>query len=107
MNKTVLLGVLVFALSGCASMGGGETAMSGDAAAATAAIDAAEAAIKKSASVDGEWRDADHVILKHAKDLASKGDYAGAIKQAKMAQFQGDMGYQQAMEQKDAKPWLF
>lgn len=106
MKKTLLLGALVFALSGCASTGG-NTAMSGDAAAATAAIEAAEAAIKKSASVEGEWRDASSKILKHAKDAASKGDYAEAIKQAKKAQSQGEMGYQQAMDQKDAKPWLF
>lgn len=108
MKKTLLLGALVLTLNGCAWMGGGEqAATSGDAAAATAAIEAAEAAIKKSASAEGEWVNADGKFLKAAKEAAGKGDYAEAIKQAKKAQSEGEMGYQQAMEQKDAKPWLF
>jgi hypothetical protein len=107
MKKTLLFGALVFALSGCASTGGGEAAKSGDAAAATAAIEAAEAVIKKSAAIDGGWRDADHVFLKKAKEAAGKGDFAEAAKQAKKAQFEGEMGLQQAMDQASAKPWLF
>ena len=66
----------------------------------------AEAAIKKAASVDGKWRDTQK-ILKKAKATAAKGDTADAMKLAKKAKFEGDMGYQQAMDEKDAKPWLF
>jgi len=107
MKKTLLFAALVFALSGCASMSGEKAAATGDAAAATAAIEAAEAAIKKSASVEGEWRDAGKKFLTNAKEAAGKGDFAEAIKQAKKAQSQGEMGYQQATEQASAKPWLF
>jgi hypothetical protein len=109
MKKTVLFGALLLALSGCAYMGGGESEMAanGDADAANAAIKAAETAIKKSATVGGEWRDAKKKILKSAKAAASKGDYKKAIKLADFAKFQGDMGVEQAMEQKNAKPWLF
>jgi hypothetical protein len=109
MKKTALFGALLLALSGCASMGGSESgkAMSGDADAANAAIKAAGAAIDKSATVGGEWRDAKKKILKSAKAAASKGDYKKAIKLADFAKFQGDMGYEQAMGQKNAKPWLF
>jgi len=71
------------------------------------AIKDAEAAIKKAASVDGKWRDTQSKILKQAKAAAAKGDTADAMKLAKKAKFQGDMGYQQAMDEKNAKPWLF
>lgn len=109
MKKYALLGALLLALGGCASTGGGDAGMAanGDADAANGAIKAAEAAIKKAKSVGGEWRDADSKILKSAKTAASKGDYAKAIKLANFAKFQGEMGEKQAMEQKDAKPWLF
>lgn len=107
MKKVALVGALVFALAGCASMGGdSDKPMSGDAAAADAAIKAADASLKKAASVEGEWRDAPK-MLKKAKAAASKGDYEAAIKEAKAVQFQGDMGYEQAMAQKNAGPWLY
>ena len=111
MKKLVIFGALVFALSGCSmfsSTGGGDSAAaSGDASAAKDAIAAAEAALDKARSVDGEWRDAKKVMVKKAKAAASKGEYEKAIKLANMAKFQGEMGYKQAMEQKDIKPWLF
>ncbi len=99
-----LTGALLVALSGCASTGKPEDA---NAAAATAAIEAAEAALNKARSVDGEWRDARKVYLKKAKAAAHKADYKTAIELANIARFQGEMGYQQAIEQKDAGPWLF
>jgi hypothetical protein len=109
MKKLALFGALIFALAGCAGMGGESAAMKGDADAdaATAAIAAAEAALKKARGVEGEWRDANKSMLKKAKAAASKGDYKTAIKLADQAKFQGDMGYEQAMGQKDVKPWLF
>ncbi len=99
-----MTGALLIALSGCASTDKTENT---DAAAATAAIEAAEAALNKARSVDGEWRDARKVYLKKAKAAAHKADYKTAIKLANIAKFQGEMGYEQAIEQKDAGPWLF
>jgi hypothetical protein len=111
MKKLMIFGALVFALSGCSMFGGGEgggdSMAGGDAAAAKAAIAAAEAALDKARSVEGEWRDAKKKMVKKAKAAASKGDYKKAIKLADMAKFQGEMGYKQAMEQKNASPWLF
>ena len=99
-----ITGALLITLSGCAATVKTEGA---NAAAATAAIEAAEAALNKARSVDGEWRDARKVYLKKAKAAAHKADYKTAIKLANIAKFQGEMGYQQAIEQKDAGPWLF
>lgn len=67
------------------------------------AIDAAKAAQKKAASVDGEWRDTGKMI-KQAEELASEGKADEAIELAKKAQLQGEAGYEQAMGQKDAAP---
>lgn len=97
-------GVLLLALGGCASSGDTENT---GAAAATAAIDAANAALAKARAEGGEWRDAKKKFLKKAKAAAHKGDYETAIKLANKAKFQGEMGLAQALEQKDAKPWLF
>jgi uncharacterized protein YceK len=111
MKKLAISLVTIFALSGCglfdSNTSGGGSESAGASSEVKAAIAAAEAAIKKSASVGGEWRDAEKKILKKAKAAASKGDNETALKLAKRAKFEGEMGYQQAMEQKDAKPWLF
>jgi len=104
MKKLAIMGALLIALAGCASS---EKTVDADAAAANAAIEAAEAALNKARSVDGEWRDARKKFLKKAKAAAHKADYKTAIKLANKAKFQAEMGYQQAMEQKDAGPWLF
>ena len=72
-----------------------------DAAQFKQAIEKAEAAKKKAASVKGEWRDTGKIIKK-AKAAAEKGDYAKAIKMANTAYRQGELGYQQAVEQKNA-----
>ncbi len=110
MKKVMIFGALIFALSGCSYFGGGssdDTSANADAEAAKAAIAAAVEALDKARSVEGEWRDARKKILKKAKAAASKGDYKKAIKLANMAKFQGEMGYKQAMDQKNAGPWLF
>ena len=75
--------------------------------AAKSAIAAAEAAVKKAAKAGGEWRDSKKKFIKKAKAAASKKDYKKAIKLANKAKAEGEMGYKQAMAEKDAKPWLF
>jgi len=107
MKKLALFGALILALSGCASTDGDTAAANDEAAAAKAAIAAAEAALKKARSVESEWRDAKKKFMKKAKAAASKGDYKTAIKLANKAKFQGEMGYQQGVSQKNAGPWLF
>jgi hypothetical protein len=106
MKKLALLGAMVFALSGCGTTGSGDAAMGGSSE-VDAAIAAAEAAIKKAKAADGEWRDSAGKYLKAAKAAAAKGDTETALKKAKYAQFEGEMGEKQAMEQKNAGPWLF
>lgn len=77
----------------------------------------AVAALDKAASVKGEWRDARDKKAKavkcgdkkmsylHAAEcFAAKGEYDKAMKHAKTAKFQGEMGYEQAMGQKNAGP---
>jgi hypothetical protein len=109
MKKLILIGAMVFAISGCSWFGGDDGAsMSGgttDAAAAKSAISAAEAAVKKAAKSGGEWRDSKKKFIKKAKAAASKKDYAKAIKLANKAKSEGEMGYKQAMAEKDAGPW--
>ncbi len=71
-----------------------------DAASFEEAVTAAEAARKNAASVGGEWRDTGKLIKK-AKAAAEKGEYAKAIELAETARKQGELGYQQAMDQKN------
>ena len=105
----MIFGALIFALSGCSIFGGenAEDAVAKSTAAAKSAIADAEDALKKAQSVEGEWRDSKKTLLKKAKAAASKGDFKKAIELADIAKFQGEMGYAQAMEQKNAGPWLF
>jgi hypothetical protein len=109
MKKLVLIGAMVFAISGCSMFGGGDSASSGgaDAAAAKSAIADATAAVKKAAKVGGEWRDTKKKFIKKAKAAASKKDYKKAIKLANKAKAEGEMGYTQAMAEKNAGPWVF
>ena len=109
MRKLVLLGAMVFAISGCSWFGGGDDSMSGGASASDAksAISAASAAVKKAGKAGGEWRDSKKKFIKKAKAAASKKDYAKAIKLANKAKTQGELGYKQAMDEKKAGPWLY
>ncbi|RMG49832.1 MAG: SoxXA-binding protein [Gammaproteobacteria bacterium] len=66
-------------------------------------LKAVEAERKKAASVGGEWRDIGKIIKK-AKAAAAKGDFDKASKLLEEARFQARMGYQQAMEQRNAGP---
>lgn len=72
-----------------------------DAASFEEAVTAAEAARKKAASVGGEWRDTGKLIKK-ARAAAEMGEYAKAVELATTARKQGELGYEQAMGQKNA-----
>ena len=97
----------LFALSACSSTGPSEGKGGDGNAEVAAVIKDAEAAIKKADSAGGSWRDSSKKYVKQAKAAVSKGDLETAMKLAKKAKFEGEMAYQQAMSQKDAKPWLF
>ncbi|WP_428609909.1 hypothetical protein [Sedimenticola sp.] len=98
-----LLATLLLALSllvGVSSALAGD--MKADAAMASDAIAKAEAARKKAASVDGEWRDTGKFI-KQAQEAAKAGDFAKAVKLAKKAESEGRLGYEQQMSQRELK----
>ncbi|MCG6861399.1 MAG: hypothetical protein LJE70_09030 [Chromatiaceae bacterium] len=65
------------------------------------AIAAADTARKKAASVGGEWRDTGKLI-DNAQKLAEEGKLDEALELANKAMRQGELGYEQAMSQKDA-----
>ena len=56
---------------------------------------------KKAKSVKGEWRDIGK-FMKKADKAADVGDYAKATKLVNKAREQAELGYAQAMSQKDA-----
>jgi len=89
-------------LFGCASTG---TKMEEPADYATL-VQQANESIKKARSVGGEWRDSTKFLKKAAK-AEKAGKIEKALKLVKKAKFEGEMGYKQAIEQKDAGPWLF
>ena len=62
----------------------------------------ADKARKKAASVSGEWRDTKKMIKK-AKGMMEKGECGKALKIAKKAKQQGELGYEQAVSQKELK----
>lgn len=88
------------------------------------AVVMANAALDKAKSVGSEWRDArwkkstfvkyktpDGKTIKSsymgaAAEAAKHGDYASAMKFLETATFQGNMGYDQGVGQKDAGPRL-
>jgi len=105
----------LLSLGGCDSMGGSKSAASHPMAprvaaptmgpasqtAYAAALTAAQASEKKAASVGGEWRDTGQLI-KDSQAAAEKGNFEAAIKLADEARFQGEMGFLQAVSQKNA-----
>lgn len=111
----ILLAVSTLALGGCSwtwpwsSTGSAAGSSSGGAVtkdSVAAAIAAAETALKKAESQGGGWRDTDKLI-KDAKAALEKGELDTAMKLAKTAEEEGKLGEQQAMENKNSKPWLF
>jgi len=101
--KKIATFIAALALVGCASAPMAPM----DAADFPTLIKEAKASVKKAASVGGEWRDSGKFIKKaEAAFKAGKKDEAMAL--AKKAKREGEMGYAQAMAQKDkAGPWLF
>jgi len=73
----------------------------GSGADANKAIAAAELARKRAASAGGEWRNTGSII-KEAKAAAASGRYADAVRLADQARRQGDLGFEQAMNQQKA-----
>ncbi len=69
---------------------------------AKSAISAAVVAREQAASVEGEWRDTAELIMK-AKAALSIGDYVMAMSLAKEAQTHSNLGYSQAMSQREIK----
>jgi hypothetical protein len=102
-TKLIRNAALALALVGLASGPHADQHKGGDGKAAEfkAAIEKAEDARQKAASVGGEWRDTGKLI-KQAQEAAKSEDYATAIKLANEAFRQGELGYQQAMSQKNA-----
>jgi hypothetical protein len=113
MKRLALLGAtlaLTLGISGCSLFGSGETVAgrgNTGAAVADATLRETAVALKKARSIGGEWRDTKKKLIKKSKAAASKGDFKQAIELAREAKFQAEMGYKQAMSQKNAGPWLF
>jgi shikimate kinase len=101
-KKLIFLATLLVAMMSTGMTGSLLAADDESAAKVQKLIDAAEAARKEAASVDGEWRDTAGMIKK-AKDLLAKGEYVKAAKLANEAAKQGHLGYEQAMSQKELK----
>ena len=97
MRMKTMSSLVLASLIGCAPLAANAAV---DAAASKAAIAAAEDARKTAANVDGEWRDIGKT-LKKATKAAKAGDHATAVKLADKARDQAEMGYQQAVGQKD------
>jgi len=97
--KRLASAIAVIALMGCATIATAEPS-------AKDLIADAEKAVKKASNVNGEWRDSAKFI-KEAKAALNDGDEGKAKKLAMRAKKEGEMGYEQANSQKNAKPWMF
>jgi len=104
MNKIIsgLALALLLAMGAGAAIAAEAKASDPKAAEAVKVIDNAEKARKRAASVDGEWRDTGKFIKK-AKALSKEGKYDAAIKLAKKAKREGELGYEQAVSQKELR----
>ncbi len=102
MHKKVLSLLTLLAALSCAGMTTTLLADEVSAAKVQKLIDAADAARKEAASVNGEWRDTG-MMIKKAKELLKKGDFVAAAKLANDAAKQGHLGYEQAVSQKELK----
>lgn len=89
-------------LAGITTLGLSAQALAGDPASDyEAMMKAAKAAQKTADSVGGEWRDVGE-MLKAAEKAASEGAYAKATALANQARQQSELGYKQALAEKDA-----
>ncbi len=96
--STFIAAILCLGLVGTAAAG--STASKSD---YEQALADANAAVEKAKGVGGEWRDTGKLIKK-AQEAAGKGDYAQAVKFANKAKLHSDIGYQQALNEKNAGP---
>jgi hypothetical protein len=101
MNLLVLIGLLAGG-SSLALAAEAKKAADPRAAMVEQAIANADAARKKAASVKGEWRDTGKIIKK-AQAAAKAGKYDDAMKLAGKAREQGELGYAQAVAQRDLR----
>lgn len=92
--KLTCLGVVLTAVGSTHSATPEKTATKAD---YTTTYSKAQAAIKKAASVDSEWRDSKKILGK-AKKAAKAGQYAKAIKLANKARAEGELGFSQAQK---------
>jgi hypothetical protein len=106
--RLTTLGAIAILVSACGSMQGSGGSPEPEASKSTfeQSYQAAEDAYKKAKSVNNLWVNTEEDMEK-AKEAASKGDFATAIKLAKRAKFESDAAYAQGESQKDAKSWLF
>lgn len=105
MKKTAFTGALIIALSSFASIEASAAEDSLYIDTLQAIIDA-DSTLKIAAKQQGEWRDS-MKLLQQAKAAAEKGYMPIAMKLAKKAKFQGEMGLAQARDQKNIQPWAF
>lgn len=97
------LGLATVLATGCATNGGSMGSGSDDYA---TIVSEAKAEIKKAKKAGGLWRDSGK-FLKKAEAAEKAGDMKKAVKLAKKALFEGQMGQKQAAAEKNAGPWLF
>lgn len=113
-KRNMLYSVAFLLTTGCASVAGGNGPVPGAQASGQAmeakdtqevqqAISNAKIAIEKTGKVGGLWRDTGE-MLSGAEEAASKGDLATAMKLANQARTQAELGYEQYLSERDAKP---
>ena len=112
-RNTLYLAAFVLT-TGCAGVAGGNGPLPGAQASGQAmetkdtqevqqAINNAKIAIAKTNKVGGLWRDTEE-MLSSAEQAASKGDLTTAMKLATQARVQAELGYEQYLSQRNAKP---
>ncbi len=99
MKKTVIVLAASLALGACAGLGHKPKSFE-------ELAKEAEAAIDKAGKVGYEWRDS-RKILKAAKKAHAAGDEAKAMKLATKALHQGQLAYQQYLDNRNAGPWQY
>lgn len=91
--QSILAGALVLGLAGLPAFAATQQTFA-------EAHTKAKAAQAKAASVGGEWRDVG-ALLKRASEAAAQGELDRALALTAQAQMQSELGYQQAIEQRN------
>lgn len=100
---TIPTTLIVVLISACASMGSDTNSATGD---FNLLLRETEHLVQQADTVGGLWRDTQKLISQ-AKKAHQQGDLPTAFKRLRKAKKQAELGYQQALEQKNAQPWLF